>query len=358
MGERADGLIGLVINENGRIPEAEKTFRHYESVLYAFYNRELTINSSDVVTALQDCDDLLQISDYLGCTSLVCKPIEIALFRHGQSLFPWIQKTPHLYIELASRIRSEILFRECMIHLVGNWGVLRNNPQVSKRLRLLPGMRALIEKYHRALLKKGEELELVVMACYPGDMASPSDDLPIKREAYARDILIWMALTFFRHWLAHRLLSNKGRHAPDSGYELYKQLGTGGEAYMDRLVILQFHKKFPVTSKALNVLGAHVDEIKDVVVDMVRKHGILKSECSLDLQRFPVPYLTCTEFKTADLPWLKEAASAAVPAKREYEPGGNDIARENLEAAKRLQARRSASMSEHAEGESEGEDGE
>ena len=274
MGERADGSIGLVVNENGRIPEAEKTFRHYESVLYAFYNREFTINSSDVATALQDCDDLLQISDYLGCTRLFYKPIEVALPKHGQSLFPWIQKAPPLYIEFASRIRSEIIFRECMIHLVGNWGVLRNNPQVSKRLRLIPGMRALIEKYHRALLKKGKELELAVMACYPGDMAAPADDRPIKREAYARDILIWMALTFFRHWLANRLLLNKGRHAPDGGYGLYKQLGAGGDACMDRQVILQFHKKFPTTMKALNVLGSHVGEIKTFVVDMVRKHGM------------------------------------------------------------------------------------
>ena len=60
----------------------------------------------------------------------------------------------------------------------------------------------------------------------------------------------------------------------------------------------------------------------------------------------------------ADLPWLKEDACAAVPAKREYEPGGNDIARENLEAANRLQARRSASTGEQAEGESEVEEGE
>jgi hypothetical protein len=355
MGERADGLTGLIVNENGRIPQAETTFRHYESVLYAFYNRELTIDSSDVPSALQDCDDLLQISDYLGCTSLFCKPIEVALFKHGQALFPWIQKAPHLYIEFASRIRSEIMFRECMIHLVGNWGVIKNNPQVSKRIRLLPGLRALIEKYHRALLKKGEKLELAIMAQYPGGIATPSEDLPIKREAYARDILIWMALTFFRHWLTQRLLLNKGRHAPDSGYELYKQLSVGGEEYMDRTVMVQFHSKFPMTKKALNVLSAHVTEIKSFVAKMVQEHGILGSECALDLQRFPVQYLTCTEFKTEDLPWLKEAAVPAVPAKREYEPGGNDIARENLEAAKKFQAK-SASMSESRGEESEEDD--
>jgi hypothetical protein len=66
----------------------------------------------------------------------------------------------------------------------------------------------------------------------------------------------------------------------------------------------------------------------------------LKSTCQLDVHRFPVTYLTCTEFKNGDFPWLKEdQAPRVVPAKREYKPGGNEIARRNLEVAKRFQER-------------------
>jgi hypothetical protein len=339
-GERADGRTGLIVNENGRIPQAHKAFGNYESIFYAFYNKELLVDDTDMSAALADCYQLLQISDYLGCTSLISKPIEVALVKHGQDLHRAIQSSPHVWIDLAHRIRSELIFKECMIHLVGNWKNLKGRQHVTEVLRDVNGLRALIEKYHRQLLTACKNLELGVMSLYPGDMRLPVNDLPIKREAYAKDILVWMALTFFRHWIGQRLIMEKGRHSPDCGYELYKQIGTAGESYMDKSVINQFHTKFPMTKKAMNVLENHLLEIKECMKGVVDQHKILKSNCQLDVHRFPVPYLTCTEFKRVDLPWLREEESMRVaPTKREYKPGGNDIARANLETSKRFQER-------------------
>lgn len=335
-GERADGRTGLIINENGRVPQSQKAFGHYEAIFYAFYNKELTIDDTDISAALSDCYQLLQISDYLGCTTLISKPIEVALLKHGQELFRSIQKSPHAWIDMAYRIRSEMVFKECMIHLAGNWKVLKTRAQVTSQLRDIPNLRALIEKYHRQLLTVCKNLELGVMSLYPGEMRLPVDDLPIKREAYAKDILVWMALTFFRHWIGQRLIMEKGRHSLDCGYELYKQIGTAGEAYMDKSVINQFHTKFPMTKKAMNVLENHLLEIKECMKGVVDQHKILKSNTQLDVHRFPVNYLTCIDFKREDFPWLKDDAEPrVVPAKREYKPGGNDIARQNLETAKR-----------------------
>jgi hypothetical protein len=338
--ECADGGTGLIINENGRIPKAQKAFGHYEAIFYAFYNKEIIIDDTDMSAALSDCYELLQISDYLGCTGLISKPIEVALLKHGQDLFRYIQSSPHLWIEMAYRIRSESIFKECMIHLVGNWRVIKTRPGINERLREIPGLRGLIEKYHRALIVKGKNLELGVMSLYPGEMRTPAEDLPIKREAYAKDILVWMALTFFRHWIGQRLILEKGRNALDCGYELYKSIGTAGESYMDKSVINQFHTKFPMTKKAMNVLENHLLEIKECMKGVVDQHNILKSNTQLDVNRFPVNYLTCTEFKSSDYPWMKEdAAPRVLPAKREYKPGGNEIARRNLEVAKRIHER-------------------
>ncbi|KAF2028291.1 hypothetical protein EK21DRAFT_114059 [Setomelanomma holmii] len=339
-GERADGRTGMIVNENGRIPQAHKAMAHYEAIFYAFYNKELTVEDTDMSAALSDCYQLLQISDYLGCTGLISKPIEVALLKHGQDLFRAIQGAPYAWIEMAYRIRSEVVFKECMLHLIGNWKVIKTKQHLNDTLREVPGLRALIEKYHRILLQQCKNLELGVMSLYPGDMRLPVDDLPIKREAYAKDILVWMALTFFRHWIGQRLIMEKDRHSLDCGYELYKQIGTAGEAYMDKSVINQFHTKFPMTKKAMNVLENHLLEIKECMKGVVDQHKILKSNCQLDVARFPVNYLTCTDFKREDFPWLKEVEPPrVVPAKREYKPGGNEIARQNLETAKRYQER-------------------
>ncbi|KAI4667420.1 uncharacterized protein J4E79_002107 [Alternaria viburni] len=342
--ERADGRSGLIVNENGRIPQAVKTFQHYESIFYAFYNKELKIADTDMSAALHDCYQLLKIADYLGCTILISKPIEIALLKHGQDLFRAIQKKPHAWIEMSYRIRSELIFRECIVHLVGNWRVLKASRSTLDYLREVPGLRALLEKYHRAMLGQCKAVELAVMSLYPGTMRLPVEDLPIKREAYAKDILVWIALTFFRHWIGQRLIMDKGRHAPDCGFELYKAIGTAGESYMDKSVINQFHTKFPMTKKAMNVLENHLLEIKECMKTVVDQHKILKSTCQLDIHRFPVEYLTCTEFDKGDYPWDKDSEGPRVlPAKRAYKPGGNDIARKNLDTA-RMHQERSMSM--------------
>jgi hypothetical protein len=340
-GERADGLSGMIVNENGRIPQAPKVFDYYEAIFYSFYNKEFTIDDSDMAAALSDYYQLIQISDYLGSTSLISKPIEVALLKHGQDLFRAIQGAPYAWIELAYRIRSEMIFKECMIHLIGNWKTMKGRPRIMDILREVSGVRALTEKYHRGLLMQCKNLELGIMSLYPGEMRLPAEDLPIKREAYAKDILVWMALTFFRHWVGQRLILEKGRHSMDCGYELYKQIGSAGESYIDKSVINQFHTKFPMTKKAMNVLENHLLEIKECMKGVVDQHKILKSTCQLDVHRFPVPYLTCIEFKHEDFPWLKDAEELprVVPAKREYKPGGNEIALQNLATAKRSKER-------------------
>ncbi|KAH8696964.1 hypothetical protein GQ44DRAFT_788189 [Phaeosphaeriaceae sp. PMI808] len=333
-GDPVDRILpGIFINENGRSRQAEKAFTHYESIFYAFYNKHLTIDDSDVTSAKQDCIELLQIADYLGCTPLISKPVEVALLRHGQELFRDIQGASHLWIVMAHRIHSELIFKECMIHLVGKWNDQQLKSRVKASLREIPGLTALIEKYHRGLLQKCKAFELEVIGHYPGRMNKPSTDIPIKREAYAKDVLVWLALTFFRQFMTQQIAIGQGRTAKDCGYALYKKLGTGDEAYLDKAIINQFHVKFPMTRKAIGVVENHLFEIKQCINQkVVVPHKILASYCELDIKRYPVEHLTCIKFKREDLPWVKNTrAPQPAPLKRTYKPGGNDIARHNLQ---------------------------
>lgn len=334
-GDRADGSEGLVVNENGRVPQAESTMRNYESILYAFYNKELTIEETEMSAALANCGQLLGISDYLGCTSMISRHVEIALLKHGQDLFRAIQGAPFAWAEMADRIRSELIFKECVIHLVGNWN---NVGDKEERLQYAHYMRNIVNKYHPELIGKVKALEVGVLSHYPEAMRLPSEDRPVKRESYAKDILVWMALTFFRHWFSQRLVMGKGRDAPDCGYGLFAVLGVGGDAYMDKSITNQFHAHFPITKKAMNVLENRLHEFKECIKKVVDDSKLLHSQCQLDVHRFPVNYFTCTEFDRKDFPWLQEDAQARlVPAKRAYKPGGNEIARLNLETARRYQ---------------------
>ncbi|KAF2868170.1 hypothetical protein BDV95DRAFT_501221 [Massariosphaeria phaeospora] len=331
MGERADGRSGMVINENGRIPT--KTFEYYESIFYAFYAKDIEICDDDMGSALTDAVHLIEIAEYLGCVSVISKPVEVALVKQGQALFRGIQELPYLWIVMAHRLKSELIFREAIIHLAGNWNRVKDT--AIPKMQDVPGIQALCEKYHEILVSKSKKLELALMSTYPGDMCEPTQDLPIKREEYSKDILVWMALTFFRHWLGQRIITERGHQAPDKGYALFRMIGQAGDAYMEKTVINQFHVKFPMTKKAMNVLENHLLEIKECMRNLIDQSAILKPNCQLDVHRYPADYLTCVDFVRADLPWLKKrgAGGAALVGKHGRRAGGNDIVMHNLAEA-------------------------
>lgn len=330
-GERADGGKGMVVNENGREPT--RAFDHYEAILYAFYNKEMRIRDTEMAVALEDCLRIIDIAEYLGCLNVIGKPVEVALMKHGQDLFRSIKSLPIGWATMSWSIKSEIIFRESIIHLAGDYKRTRNNTVAMNELAKSPILKQLVEEHHRKLINKGKDLEMTIMSTYPGDMCTPSKKLPIKREDYSRDILVWMALTFFHHWLGQRIILQRGYHSEDGGYELYKQLGSAGEAYMDRTVMNQFHNRFPMTKKAMNVLENHLLEVKECIKGIVDKSGILKSNCQLDVNRFPVDYLTCVDFDRNEFPWMEEERLSATTSglKRDRRPGGNEIALQNLE---------------------------
>ncbi|PVH93358.1 hypothetical protein DM02DRAFT_604063 [Periconia macrospinosa] len=330
-GERADGRNGMILNENGRIPT--KVFDHYEAILYAFYNKEIRISDADMRAALQDVTQMVCIAEYLGCVAVISKPVEVALLKHGQNLYRSIQAMPASWIGMATSIKSESIFKEALCHLVGNWARLKKT--AISTLKDYPAVKPLIEKYRKALMAKGKKVETGLMSIYPGDMCQPSSDLPIRREDYSRDILVWIALTWFRHWVGQRIIHEHGHNGEDGGFELYRQIGTGGEAYLDKVVINQFHGHFPMTKKALNVCENHLLEIKECMRSYIEKTAILQVKCELDIHKYPVPYLTCTEFDREDLPWLEQEKphKHVAGVKRGVRPGGSTIARQSLQAA-------------------------
>ncbi|KAF2019776.1 hypothetical protein BU24DRAFT_386885 [Aaosphaeria arxii CBS 175.79] len=315
MGVPLEPLRPLIINENGRIPTL--ALDYYEAIFNAFYNREIPLREDDMTTVLHDVVEILKFAEYLDCTAVIRKPIDVALIKHGQELFRSIQSRPWAWVDLAIRIRSETIFKEAIIHLVGNWKRVKDN---GSAMRMLQGgskeVFTLCERLHQDMAAKGKKLELEVATIYPGGMTQPTKNVPIKREEYAKDILVWMALSFFRHWFSQRIISEKGSTNVDGGYGLYTQLQKAGNAYMDRTILNQFHSNVPMTKKAMNVLENHLLEIKACIKQVVDKHDILKIYCQLDTKRFEVNYLTGVDVRKEDFPWYAEELQERPTGKR------------------------------------------
>lgn len=81
---------------------------------------------------------------------------------------------------MSFRIRSELIFRESIIHLAGNWNTWKKNRTAMQGLAKTPNARRLAEKYHRHLVERSRALENKLASHYPGEIAVPGKDVPVK----------------------------------------------------------------------------------------------------------------------------------------------------------------------------------
>ncbi|KAF1994273.1 hypothetical protein P154DRAFT_586523 [Amniculicola lignicola CBS 123094] len=328
---------GLVVNENGRIPIT--IFDSYEAILYALYGKDLPISDNDMTSVLRDASEIIDIATYLGCMSLISKPVTVALLKHGQALFRAIQTVPWGWLAMGCRIQSEIIFGEAVAHLAGNWRKIKEDREVMDRIRHVDkDVEGLCTTLHKRIVVETRRFEMLIMTHYPAGMAQPVDQLPIKREEYSRDILVWMALAWFRHWFGQQIISGQGAFSSDGGYKLFSVIAAGGDAYLDKALLNQFHNKFPLTKKALNVTENHLLEIKECMKQLVLNSGLMDSKCQLDVRRYPCDYFTCVKVGRGELPWVKSGEMMEMPVVRSKgrRLGGNEIAARNQAAARKL----------------------
>lgn len=274
----------------------------------AFYNRPLDLKEDSIAAILQDVFWLLEIAEYVGSVSLIAKPIEITLLKHGQVLLKSISQAPIAWIDLAYRIKSEMLFKESVIHIVGKWNLLTDEQKKGMR----DNVKELCVRKHKELRYKSCELERKIFAIYPASLQRGVNDIN-GRASYANDIMMWMALNFFRHWYGHMITSGEGHNSKDSGYQFYTLLGSAGSAYLDRPTLNSyFFGRFSMTKKGQSIIENNMLEIKDLVKMTVVNTKLLQVNTQLDLSRNSVNWITSTQLEDNEYPWLHSSLSQDV----------------------------------------------
>jgi hypothetical protein len=301
----------IPLNENGKVPT--KYIEYYRGIIDTFYGRELDLNDVGIQSALEDAMGLIEVAEYLGSVTAVAKNIDLALIKQGQVLFRSIANNPLEWLDLAVRITSEIIFKEAVIHVVGRW----NEFTSAQKGGMGKDVKRVCVKHVDNLNRQRRALELQIGVLYPGGIVHPPGAPPVKRETFAADIMMWMAVCLFRQWLMQQILQDKTFRAKDGGYMLYKQMSEAGNKYLNRQVAAPFFGNFPMTKKGQNVFENHLLELKEVVKGSVCRSGLLESESALDTTKFKVPWLTCTAVEAMDYPWLKKGTAPAAKRTRE-----------------------------------------
>jgi hypothetical protein len=282
---------------------------------------------------------------------VVAKLMENNLIVRGQEVFQAISANPIIWIDLAYRIQSKVLFKEALIHLTGNYNALKLTPPneafVKKYPRarsildqLTPELRDLVEDKHDELKAICQNVDREVSAHYlPGlqksTVTGQAKDGSIGRIDYAKDVFSWVSVSLYRHWWGLTLAAVSHFSYPYStynfpltlqqgetyqnkygGHDMYTRLFNGGKSYLTRDIQSSFHQHFPMSNRAQGVIENNLDIMKAGIVKIVTP--LMKNESQLDITKTPVKWLTCIKVKGADYLWDPEIVPEQEP-EEEYE---------------------------------------
>ena len=238
----------------------------------------------------------------------VAKPVESGLLNLGQQLFLSISNQPVAWLGFACQIQSKSIWREAVTHTVGQFN--KHGIQDSLRTVGIPHKASdIVHEKAFKLKEMAKKLQSELLSYYPDNLqrtktTGRADRDSIGRASYANDIMAWLGLTCWRHWLGQMVILDHTHNAEDMGWQYFKCVYDAGDSYLNRVQMDQFHLYFPMSGKGQSVLENNINMLKQRGRNIVEP--ALRSYCQLDIDRFPVNHMTCVRVGPSDFPWMQE----------------------------------------------------
>ncbi|KAJ9612245.1 hypothetical protein H2200_003842 [Cladophialophora chaetospira] len=281
--------------DNGKTPD--NTNRAWDWLFGVFYNRDPVFDDTSLATVLSCVVSLIECAEAIDSIEHVRDVVDLALMRQDNVLWTSILGNPHVWIELGRRVRSPAIYSEAAIHLVGQ----RNTIPDEEKNRISADIREILDRKANDLSLRKEATELRILGHYPEFMRRAAADKP-GRPTYGNDIYMWMAVCFFRQWFAQSISDDRTRRAPDGGLCFYGALAEGGSAYLSHPDFQEFHKYFPMSMKACQLLEANMGVLKEDIKRFVDELMVEKTHLKRD-EHLDIAWLTCSNIEKEDFPW-------------------------------------------------------
>lgn len=290
--------------ENGKV--TKPAFLFFDNLFRALYNIALEINTENLATILRDCMGLVTTAEKYGAIAVVRESIDIALLRQGQVLFKSIATNPVAWANLSGRIRSPTIFKDALIHLVGQWMMLSDEKKQMLSADLLP----IVErKFHEfQMIKQAREIRII--SYYPDSVQKPASSNP-GRNDYANDVYTWMATCLSRHYVSTQVIEKVNKDGKDSGWAFYTRLSHGGEAYLNKKQRNDFHELCPMSKKGQTVFDNHLNVIKEDIQKMIAPLMVNNTQLEIREGDRSIKHLLSLDVDKEDYPWAVEGGIGA-----------------------------------------------
>ncbi|KAE8146459.1 hypothetical protein BDV25DRAFT_143664 [Aspergillus avenaceus] len=272
------------------------TRRHWSNIFKIFYKLSPQLHDGDIKNVLGHCWDLVSLADSIRSTRVVFPAIESALHELGQKFYALVIEDATNWIKLGTYMRSAFIFKEAAIHVIGNWNALGNV------LDYLPtAVHELCETKQANLLRLKFDMENRILSYFPGERVHCGSVGPGHRH-YAKNVILWQAITSYMHWIKVQMAKNRCRFSPDGGAWFYRAINAGNITYSDteEKAASSAIQRDPDKIYMLNSYLVMVQEsVKGFVADL------LVNESRYDPAVMgQLPYLTCCKVEDDELPWM------------------------------------------------------
>ena len=242
-------------------------------------NKSPEFGNLNLATTLSGCTGLVDVAESVCAVDIVRPVVDLAL-RQNNVLWTSIASNPIAWSELGRRVHSPTIFREDIVHVVGKW----NSISADEKNELHPDIQKICQRKFSEIDIAKEAIEMRILGHYPDFLCRNAVDRP-GRPTYSNDIYMWMAICFYRQLFAQAISDGRNRLAPDGGYEFYHQISASGQAYLNHESFKNFHRYFPMSSKACNVLEANMNIMKEDVKKFVTN---LLNRTSINPKTYPL----------------------------------------------------------------------
>ena len=203
---------------------------------------------------------------------IVLKELEATLLSSGKIVYQSIVKDPAAWLDFSHRIKSKPLFKEALIHAVGQY----NSPNMIAAMEgnMRPAIHELIQRKANAMKSGVQMVTNNILTYYPKHIQrARSTGLAevdnTTRNSYGNDIITWMALSVFRQWFSQQVVAEKTLRAQDMGYETFSAMSKGGDEYLHQGSLGDFHRIFPMSYKGGQTLMNKLFDVKEHVKHFV-----------------------------------------------------------------------------------------
>lgn len=284
----------------------------YDNLFRCVYNMKpnFTNDGDQLARAMiYDATTLLQGAFWLDAIPCVRLIVEANLLRLHQTLWKHIEEKPDGWVHIAARLESPLIFRECLIHLVGRYHLENGVNELFLRKKahgdLTEKIWALVIQKAKELKDKKLRVERTLVEFFPIRMVHKEDNETIPgRAIYAADIYLWQALVIFRQFISSAFFSNFHHKAKDAGLSFYRTIGAADATYLRADTLDKFHLSFDMSPKAKGLLIAALEQVKSEAKNIVAELLRDRSQLVRGPNDRPRDHLTCIEVLDEEMPWV------------------------------------------------------